>query len=202
MKRLFLSLTILSVIHSSAQSADSLKSSVSGTKQDQLSFIRSKRMSDADLAKKKEGTFLTGLPDISSDPVTGFGLGVRSNIYWNGRRDHPLFAYTPYLARLKANAAYYSSNARELSLSLDVPYYKGTRWRFKIDFKAQQNPANLYFGLSENTLGKLHLPSDPNTTFSSYKEFDRARKTIRTGEEGEAGLVTDCLTSSGKPSLC
>jgi outer membrane protein assembly factor BamA len=195
MKRLFLSLTILSVIHSSAQSADSLKSSVSGTKQDQLSFIRSKRMSDADLAKKKEGTFLTGLPDISSDPVTGFGLGVRSNIYWNGRRDHPLFAYTPYLARLKANAAYYSSNARELSLSLDVPYYKGTRWRFKIDFKAQQNPANLYFGLSENTLGKLHLPSDPNTTFSSYKEFDRARKTIRTGEEGEAGLVTDALSN-------
>jgi hypothetical protein len=35
--------------------------------------------------------------------------------------------------KLKANAAYYTSNARELILSLDVPYYKGTRWRL-VDF--------------------------------------------------------------------
>ena len=162
---------------------------------DSLSFIKSKRMSDADLAKKKEGTFITGIPDLSSDPVTGFGFGARTNIYWNGKRDNPLFAYTPYLMKLKANAAYYTSNAKELVLSLDVPYYKGTRWRFKIDFKAQQNPANLYFGSTENTLGKLHLPSDPNTTFDTYREFDRARKTLRQGEVGEAPFVTDALSN-------
>lgn len=162
---------------------------------DNLSFIKSKRMSDADLAKKREGTFITGIPDISSDPVTGFGFGIRSNVYWNGERTNPLFPYTPYLAKLKANAAYYTSNARELVLSLDVPYYKGTRWRFKIDFKAQQNPANLYFGLTEKTLGDLHLPSDENTTFSTYKEFNRARKTLRAGEVGEAAFVTDALSN-------
>ncbi len=164
-------------------------------KKDSLSFIKSKRMSDADLAKKKEGTFITGIPDLSSDPVTGFGVGVRSNIYWNGKRDNPLFAYTPYLMKLTANVAYYTSNAKELVLKLDVPYYKGTRWRFKIDFKAQQNPANLYFGLTENTLGKLHLPSDPNTTFDTYKAFDRARKTLRAGEVGESPFVTDALSN-------
>ncbi|MGB4775475.1 DUF5982 domain-containing protein [Elizabethkingia anophelis] len=105
-------------------------------KKDTLSFIKSKRMSDEDLSKKREGTFVTELPDISSDPVTGFGFGVRSNVIWNGKRDNELFAYTPYLMKLKANAAWYTSNAKELALSLDVPYYKGTRWRFKIDFKA------------------------------------------------------------------
>jgi hypothetical protein len=162
---------------------------------DSLSFIKSKRMSDDDLAKKREGTFFTGIPDFSSDPVTGFGFGLRTNTYWNGNRDNPLFPYTPYLARLKANAAYYTSNARELVLSLDVPYYKGTRWRFKIDFKAQQNPANLYFGLTESTLGQLRLPSDENTTFSTYKEFDRARKTLRPGGVGEADFVTDALSN-------
>jgi hypothetical protein len=162
---------------------------------DSLSFIKSKRMSDDDLAKKREGTFFTGIPDFSSDPVTGFGFGLRTNTYWNGNRDNPLFPYTPYLAKLKANAAYYTSNARELALSLDVPYYKGTRWRFKIDFKAQQNPANLYFGLTESTLGKLRLPSDENTIFSTYKEFDRARKTLRPGSIGEADFVTDALSN-------
>ncbi|MDN4166667.1 DUF5982 domain-containing protein [Cytophagales bacterium LB-30] len=162
---------------------------------DSLSFIKSKRMSDDDLAKKKEGTFITGIPDFSSDPVTGFGFGARTNIYWNGNRDNPLFPYTPYLMKLTANAAYYTSNARELILKLDVPYYKGTRWRFKVDFKAQQNPANLYFGLTESTLGQLRLPSDENTTFSTYKEFDRARKIVRPGGVGEADLVTDALSN-------
>lgn len=164
-------------------------------KKDSLSFVKSKRMSDEDLAKKREGTFVTGLPDISSDPVTGFGFGVRTNVIWNGKRDNELFAYTPYLMKLKANAAWYTSNAKELALSLDVPYYKGTRWRFKIDFKAQQNPANLYFGLTEKTLGDLRLPSDENTTFSTYKEYDRARKTLRPGGVGEAAFVTDALSN-------
>ena len=164
---------------------------------DTLEFIKAKRMSDADLAKKREGTFVTGIPDFSSDPVTGFGLGVRSNIYWNGTRTNPFFAYTPYLAKLKTNAAYYSSNARELILSLDVPYYKGTRWRFKIDFKAQQNPANLYFGSKESTLGQLRLPSTLNDgkTYSTYSAFDKARKTLRAGGNGEEILVTDALSN-------
>ena len=163
--------------------------------QDSLSFIKSRKLSDEDFLKKKEGTFITGIPDFSSDPVTGFGFGVRSNVYWNGERTNPLFAYTPYLAKLKANASYYTSNARELILSLDVPYYNGTRWRFKVDLKIQQNPANLYFGLTEATLGDLSLPSDPNTTFSTYSEFNRARRTLRSGEIGEADFVTDALSN-------
>ncbi|WP_221408196.1 DUF5982 domain-containing protein [Elizabethkingia miricola] len=65
---------------------------VSSIKNDTMSYVKSKRMSDADLAKKREGTFVTGIPDISSDPVTGFGFGVRSNFIWNGKRDNELFA--------------------------------------------------------------------------------------------------------------
>lgn len=183
---------VLNINLSQAQQTNNIK--VESPK-DTLSFIKSKRMSHADLAKKKEGTFFTGIPELSSDPVTGFGVGLRTNVYWNGTRNDSLFAYTPYLMKLKVNAAYYTSNARELVLSLDIPYYKGSRWRFKIDFKAQQNPANLYFGLTENTLGDLRLPSDENTTFSSYKEFDQARRTLRTGELGEASFVTDALSN-------
>lgn len=162
---------------------------------DSLSFIKSKRMSDADLAKKREGTFITGLPDLSSDPVTGFGIGLRTNLFFNGNRSNPLFPYTPYLMKLKANAAYYTSNARELVLSLDAPYYKGTRWRFRVDLKLQQNPANLYFSLTEQTLGNLSLPSNPAATFSKYNDFDEARKTLRPGAPGEAPQVTDALSN-------
>jgi hypothetical protein len=184
-RHILISLALLSTLLISAQDKDT------------LSFIKSKRMSDADLAKKKEGTFFTAIPDLSSDPVTGFGVGLRSNIYWNGTRTNPLFPYTPYLAKLKANAAYYTSNARELVLSLDVPYYNGTRWRFRVDFKAQQNPSNLYFGSTELTLGQLRLPSTPTggQTYSTYKEFDIARKTLRPGDSTEAPFVTDALSN-------
>lgn len=194
MKQLFVTFIFLSGINT-AQAQKNDSTNAPSSKKDTLSFIKSKRINDKDLDKKKEGTFITGIPELSSDPVTGFGFGVRSNIYWNGTRKDSLFPYTPYLMRLRANASYYTSNAKELFLSLDVPYYKGSRWRFRIDLKVQQNPANLYFGLTESTLGELHLPSDPNTTFSTYKEYDQARKTLRAGETGEAGLVTDALSN-------
>jgi len=171
-----------------AQNADSLSI-------DSLSFIRSKRMSEADLAKKREGRFTTGLPDLSSDPVTGFGVGIRTNTYWNGTRANPLFAYTPYLVRLRANVAYYTTNARELTLSLDAPYYRGSRWRFRVDFKAQQNPSNLYFGSNQSTLGPLRLPSDPAETFDTYAEYNNARKRLRPGQAGEAAFVSDALSN-------
>jgi hypothetical protein len=79
-------------------------------------------------------------------------------------------------------------------MSLDIPYYKGTRWRFKVDFKAQQNPTNLYFGLTESTLRPLRLPSTPmgGPTYSTYSEYDRAR-TLRSGEVGEAPFCNRCL---------
>ena len=172
--------------------------SIPAASPDTISFIQSRRMSDADLAKKREGTFVTGLPDFSSDPVTGFGFGARTNVYWNGQRTSPFFAYTPYLLKLKANAAYYTSNARELVLGLDAPYFNGTRWRIKLDFKAQQNPANLYFGLTEATLGKLRLPSalENGPAYATYAAFDRARKTLRPGQSGEAAAqVTDALSN-------
>lgn len=176
---------------------DILAQDIAAQETDSLAFVRSRKMSDADLAKKREGTFFTAIPDFSADPVTGFGFGIRSNIFWNGERTDPFFAYTPYFAKLKANAAYYTSNARELVLSLDIPYFQGTPWRFKIDFKAQQNPANLYFGLTEKTLDPLRLPSTPSggQTYTTYQEYDRARKTLRAGVVGEAALVTDALSN-------
>lgn len=157
-------------------------------------------MSDADLAKKREGTFFTAIPDFSSDPVTGFGVGVRSNIYWNGNSTHPLFPYTPYLAKLKINAAYYTSNAKEIVLSFDMPYIRSSRWRIKIDFKAQQNPSNLYFGLTQSTLAELRLPSAQSggATFNTFDEYDAARKQIRQGGNSEATEVTDALSNRYK----
>lgn len=99
-------------------------------------------------------------------------------------------------------SGYYTSNAQELVLSLDVPYYKGSRWRYRIDLKAQQNPANLYFGSTEATLGALRLPSGGGERFATYPAFDKARKTLRAGDNGEADRVTDALSNRFRETEC
>jgi hypothetical protein len=139
-----------------------------------------------DLLKKKEGKF--SQESLIFHQIRLRVLVLVFDLYMERRTSESSIPYTPYLAKLKVNAAYYTS--RELVMSLDIPYYKGTRWRFKVDFKAQQNPTNLYFGLTESTLRPLRLPSTPmgGPTYSTYSEYDRARKTLRSGEVGEAPL--------------
>jgi len=157
-------------------------------------FAKARRLSNSDLAKKREGAFFTGIPDISSDPVAGQGFGVRGAIFFNGQRSDPLFAYTPYRAKLKIGAFAATSAAKEVAVQIDVPYVFRTRWRVKLDGKVADNPANLYFGLRENTLGPLTLPSGA-VTYATYSAFDAARKTLRPGGTGEAALVTDALSN-------
>lgn len=157
-------------------------------------FAKARRLSDSDLAKKREGAFFIEIPDISSDPVAGQGFGVRGAIFFNGQRSDPLFAYTPYRAKLKIGAFAATSAARELAVQIDVPYVFRTRWRVKLDVKVADNPANLYFGLRESTLEPLTLPSGA-ATYATYRAFDAARKTLRPGDTGEAALLTDALSN-------
>jgi hypothetical protein len=45
-----------------------------------------KKLSDEDLAHKKEGFYITGIPQFSSDPVNGFGYGAEGLLYFNGKK--------------------------------------------------------------------------------------------------------------------
>ncbi len=160
-------------------------------------YVLVRRLSDADIAKKREGSFFTGLPEISSDPVAGQGFGLRGNFFRNGKRSDPLFAYTPYSEKLTVNAQFTTGQARELVMSYDKPYINGSRWRVKVDFKARQDPTNLYFGITQATLGNLTLPTagPGGATYSTFSEYEKARKTLRDGGPGEAAKVTDSLSN-------
>lgn len=199
MPRLFrcLALLLLTRAPLAAQSpaaTPSADTAAADTSRTPFRLARAKRLSPDDLRKKREGRFLTGLPELLSDPVAGEGLGAKVSIFWNGTRRDPFFAYTPYRAKLKINALATNEGARELALQLDLPFVAATRWRLKVDAKAQDNPTNLYFGLTEATLGPLTLPAT-GQTFTRFADFDAARKTIRPGGTGEAALVTDALSN-------
>lgn len=144
-----------------------------------------KRMSDTDLAKKREGFYPTGLPFFSSDPLNGVGGGATGYLHYNGRRTDPFFAYTPYRARIGVKGEYTTGNAAALGLKLDAPFIADTAWRLKVDGKYESTPNNLYFGLTEGTLAPF-----PDGKYSTYaKRLSR----VRPGGVGEAPAVADNL---------
>lgn len=150
------------------------------------SYVSQKRkMNDADLAKKKEGFFVTGLPFFSSDPLNGVGGGATGYVHYNGKREDRLFAYAPYRARLGVTAQYTTGAAGTIGLKLDAPYLADTGWRLKIDGKYESTPNNLYFGLTEATLGRLSR--------EKYSNYAADLNRIRAGRPGEAARVSDAL---------
>lgn len=146
---------------------------------------RKRRMGDTDLAKKKEGAFVTGLPFFSSDPLNGVGGGATGYLHFNGKRTDRLFAYAPYKARLGVTAQYTTGAAGTIGLKLDAPYLADTGWRLKIDGKYENTPNNLYFGLTEATLGGL-----PQQKYSDYAD---QLNQVRPGTAGEPARVSDAL---------
>ena len=157
-----------------------------------------KRLSTEDLAEKKEGTFVTGIPDISFDPLNGFGAGAEGYITFNGTRHDPFFAYTPYRRQIEFAAFVTTNLQREFRIALDEPYLLNTKWRLRIEAAYEVNPNELYFGTTEKTLQSLGalLPSRSpyvGRSVDSYQNYTRALATVRPGGAGEAAEVADNL---------
>lgn len=146
----------------------------------QLPFYIShiKKLDSLELAEKKIGTYLTGLPHISVDPLSGFGYGAEGSIIFNGKRSNPFFEYTPYLTKIDVAFFNTSNQQRELIISLDKPYVFKSKWRIRGELAYEINPNLLYFGITDNTLNGLDVISSqdgvPVTPFSgsSYDEYE------------------------------
>lgn len=138
-----------------------------------------KRLSDEDLRDKKEGVYLTGTPDISSDPVNGFGYGGEGSIYFNGKRSDPFFNYTAYRSKIDFVVFNTTKEQREFFLKFDVPYIFNTKWRLRVEGGYESNPNLLFFGLTpqESLKGLAYYPGNDsskairnNVTYSDYEE--------------------------------
>ena len=149
-----------------------------------------KKIPDEDLEHKKEGFYFTGVPDISSDPVNGFGIGVEGSLFFNGKRNDPFFEYTPYRSKLDLTVFYTTKQQKEIKVAYDVPYVFNTKWRLRMEAAYEVNPNLLYFGIDESSLNDLQHPYTGKTyrTFDGYSE---ALNTIRLGQPGEPAVVSD-----------
>ena len=150
-----------------------------------------KRLSDEDLAEKKEGVYFTGVPELSSDPVNGFGIGVEGELFSTGSKKDPLYYYTPYRTRTALTLFITNKLQREAALSFDVPYIFNSKWRLRLEAAAEINPNRLYFGQNSSSLGVLTNPFT-RKTFSNYNSYESSLNNLRPAQNpGETGNVTD-----------
>lgn len=144
-----------------------------------FAISQEKQLPADELAAKREGAYFTGAPDITSDPVNGFGLGVEGSVYFNGKRTDPFFAYTPYRQKLDFVVFSTTRQQREFFVRLDVPYFLNTKWRLRAEGGYETNPNLLYFGINEQTLAGLsYYPnndsSKPLVHNARYKDYAAA----------------------------
>jgi outer membrane protein assembly factor BamA len=132
------------------------------------------RLSAEDLKNKKEGAYLTGVPDLSSDPVNGFGAGAEAQLFINGKRSDPFFAYTAYRAEIDLSAFYTTKQEREFQLVWDVPYIFNTKWRLRGQCEYMVNPNYLFFGSTEATLAPLTSDPENNNFYNTFQQEERS----------------------------
>lgn len=152
-------------------------SSQTDTLQLPFAIAKEKKLPEEELKNKKEGAYLTGAPDVSSDPVNGFGYGGEGSIYFNGKRSDPFFAYTPYRARLDLVLFNTTRSQREVFAKLDVPYILNTKWRLRVEGGYEVNPNPLYFGQTEKSLDGLQYYPNQDSSLApaknvSYDTYD------------------------------
>lgn len=166
-----------------------------------------KKLDSLELAEKKEGTFVTGIPDLSKDPLSGWGYGVEGSIIFNGKKDDPFFEYTPYLTKLDIALFNTSNQQREVILTLDKPYLFKSKWRLRGELAYEINPNLVYFGLTDhtlNTLGALsqedHVPQ-PNYIGDNYSDYENSLEAEHVGNYNTYTKQEFILNVSGEYSL-
>jgi Domain of unknown function (DUF5982)/Omp85 superfamily domain len=169
-KLLFFLLSLVSLI-TSAQKVDTVKLP--------FAIADEKMLSDEDLKDKKEGVYVTGIPDISSDPVNGFGYGGEGSVYFNGKATDPFFKYTAYRAKIDVTVFNTTKNQREFLVAVDVPYILNTKWRLRVEAGYEANPNLLFFGLTpqESLKGLSYYPGGDSSkspvTNAKYSDYEK-----------------------------
>ena len=107
------------------------------------------------VADKKEGTYVTGLPLVNYDADKGFGYGARVYLYDNGERDSQLFELTPYNHQLYMQFFQTTNGWSYHVLHYDAPYIGNSLFRLTGEIVYEKNTQANYFGTTADSLNNL-----------------------------------------------
>jgi len=127
------------------------------------------RMSDEDLAKKREGWYPTGLPLVNFSSDTGLGYGLRLYLYNNGSKSDPAFASAPYF--LQTYLQYFATTGGWQYHEWNVDRLKifGSNFRVKTSVVFEKKLNANYFGQgAETTINPL---TANNKEYDKYEDY-------------------------------
>ncbi len=130
-----------------------------------------RRLTDEDFDRKNEDFYVTGLPLFAYDPLIGFGGGARVYLYYDGKKDDPLFAYTPYLHRVYAQFFYGTGGVQDHVIDYDAPAFPNSDYRIRATLEYEADTDWPYFGVGSRTLGPLSYPGNPGVTYGQMGSY-------------------------------
>ncbi len=156
----------------------------------------SRKIDVEELKSKREGSFITGLPSISSDPVTGIWYGGSGYYIENGKKLNPLFAYSPYVYRVSVDYYQSSVGAKYYGAGIDLPFFRDTPYRINLYGFYDRNLRGQYFGVGESTLKPLsyHPRNDASQPLTTNAEFDKREEALSYRRPTRSTLGSDYVT--------
>jgi len=144
------------------------------------------RLSDEDYARKPEGGYFTGLPLFAYDPNWGPGGGARLYYYYDGTKSDPLFAYTPYLHRVYAQAFASTGGEQEHVLDYDAPAFPDANYRVRATLEYDAATDWPYFGIGSRSMQPLSFPGAAGT-FSKMSAYTAKTSGLFFGSPSPSG---------------
>lgn len=135
---------------------------------------RADKLAPDDLARKNDGGYLTGLPLVAYSTDMGFGAGARAYYYWDGHRDDPRFATTPYLYRVFLQGFASTGGLQFHWLDLDAPRVFDSPYRLRSQLIYDRNINSNYFGQGDAALRPLAFPGSPD--FDRFDPYTAAQQ--------------------------
>jgi outer membrane protein assembly factor BamA len=140
------------------------------------------QLSDADLARKNTGGYVTGVPLAAYSDDFGFGAGARGYYYWNGDRADHRFATTPYLLRIFLNVFATTEGLQYHWLDVDAPALLDTPYRLRAQLILARSSNSNYFGFDDAGRGPLHFPGTAEH-YARYADYANAQRQLDAGGE-------------------
>ncbi len=130
-------------------------------------------LSDADLAKKKTGWYVTGLPLANYSSDGGLGYGFRVYVYNNGEREEEFFDRTPYFVQTYAMFFQTTSGQAYHEVNLDAPYLAKTKWRLggTVTFVRALNANYFGYGARDADIGLVDNQGNRYADHLAYQDF-------------------------------
>ncbi|HEX3764040.1 MAG TPA: BamA/TamA family outer membrane protein [Kofleriaceae bacterium] len=138
---------------------------------------RAGQLDPDDLAHKKDGGYVTGLPLAAYSTDIGLGLGARVYYYWDGHPDDPRFGETPYLYRLFLQVFASTGGIQFHWLDFDAPKIFDSPYRIRSQLIYARDTESNYFGHGERALAPLAFPGSQRT-YDAYADYARDQQRI------------------------